>query len=147
MRYFILFWPHCMACGILVPRPGIKPVPPAVEAWSPNHWSSREFPLLSFLIPVTRISQATSGHWGTVIKRRFYYQSGMVRPPDREAPLKRVCYSQTPGGGVKLHRVGPHGEAPGSVRRQRERGELWARAFTLSMVRARPGEQAEERLV
>lgn len=82
VRYFILFWPHCVSCGI-----------------------------------------------------------------DREAPLKRVCYSQAPGGGVKLHRVGPHGEAPGSVRRQREREELWARAFTLSTVRARPGEQAEERLV
>ena len=27
--------------GILVPGPGIKPVPPAVEAWSPNHWTAR----------------------------------------------------------------------------------------------------------
>ena len=28
--YFILlllFWPLCMACGILVPQPGIEPVP------------------------------------------------------------------------------------------------------------------------
>ena len=25
-------WPHYAACGILVPRPGIQPVPPAVEA-------------------------------------------------------------------------------------------------------------------
>lgn len=25
---------HTAACGILVLRPGIKPVPPAVEAWS-----------------------------------------------------------------------------------------------------------------
>ena len=29
-----IFW-H--ACGILVPQPGIEPVPPAVEAWNPNH--------------------------------------------------------------------------------------------------------------
>ena len=33
-----------MACGILVLQPGIEPVPPAVEAWSLNHWTSREVP-------------------------------------------------------------------------------------------------------
>ena len=31
-----------MACGTLVPPPGIEPVPLAVEAWSPNHWTTRE---------------------------------------------------------------------------------------------------------
>ena len=31
------FWLCCGAHGILFPWPGIKPVPPAVEAWSPNH--------------------------------------------------------------------------------------------------------------
>ena len=25
------FWPHCVACGVLVPRPGICPVPPVLE--------------------------------------------------------------------------------------------------------------------
>ena len=33
-----------MACGILVPGPGIEPAPPALEAWSPNHWTTREVP-------------------------------------------------------------------------------------------------------
>ena len=33
--YFI----GCRACWILVPQPGIKPMPPAVEAWSLNHWT------------------------------------------------------------------------------------------------------------
>ena len=32
------------ACGILVPRPGIRPRPPAVEVPSLNHWTAREFP-------------------------------------------------------------------------------------------------------
>ena len=36
--------PRCAAYGILVPRPGIEPRPPAVEAQSPNHWTTREFP-------------------------------------------------------------------------------------------------------
>ena len=30
--------------GILVPQPGIKPMPPAVEARSPNRWTVREVP-------------------------------------------------------------------------------------------------------
>ena len=41
------FWQSREACGILVPRPGIQPVPPAVEAWSLNHWTTREVPTLS----------------------------------------------------------------------------------------------------
>ena len=38
------FWPCRAACGILVPQPGIKPAPPAVEAGSLNHWTAREVP-------------------------------------------------------------------------------------------------------
>ena len=33
-----------MACGILVPHPGIEPGPLAVKAPSPNNWTTREFP-------------------------------------------------------------------------------------------------------
>ena len=33
------------ACRLLVPRPGIKPTPPAMEVWRPNH---REVPYISF---------------------------------------------------------------------------------------------------
>ena len=39
-----------MACGILVPQPGIEPVSPAVEAQSLNHWSTREVPGDSLLV-------------------------------------------------------------------------------------------------
>ena len=35
----------CKACGILVPWPGIDPMPPAVEAWNLNHWTAREVPI------------------------------------------------------------------------------------------------------
>ena len=41
---FIYFWPCRATCGILVPQPGIEPVPHAVEAQSPNFWTAREFP-------------------------------------------------------------------------------------------------------
>ena len=44
--FFILlvfiFWPHHIVCGILVPWPRIKPMPPALETWSLNHWIARE---------------------------------------------------------------------------------------------------------
>ena len=33
-----------MACGILVPRPGIESGCSAVKVWSPNHRTTREFP-------------------------------------------------------------------------------------------------------
>ena len=35
-------WLQSVACGILVPRPGIETAPPALEAWSLNHWTTRE---------------------------------------------------------------------------------------------------------
>ena len=33
------------ACRILAPQPGIQPEPPAVEAWSLNHGTTREEPV------------------------------------------------------------------------------------------------------
>ena len=43
--------------GFLVPQPGNEPVTPAVEAWSPNHWTAREFPL-SHSILITEFKAA-----------------------------------------------------------------------------------------
>ena len=43
------FWPCRVACGILVPRQGIKPMPPALEAWGLNHWTARVVHSSSFL--------------------------------------------------------------------------------------------------
>ena len=39
------FRPHCAKCGILVPQPGIKPVPPALGVQNLNHWTAREVPI------------------------------------------------------------------------------------------------------
>ena len=38
----------CVTCGILVPQSRIKPAPPALEAWSVNHWTATEGPTCSF---------------------------------------------------------------------------------------------------
>ena len=43
---FFFFLLGRAACGILVPRPGIEPMAPAVEVRSPNHWTAREVPVL-----------------------------------------------------------------------------------------------------
>ena len=46
---FLSFWQYNMACGTVVPWPGIKPWPTAVKAQNPNHWTTREFSLTCFL--------------------------------------------------------------------------------------------------
>ena len=65
------FWPCLMACGILVPQPGIKARPTTVKAPSPNHWTSREFPFFSFLT-ATKLMFSTSPnyHRGSQFKMR-----------------------------------------------------------------------------
>ena len=56
------FWPRSPACGILVPWPGIKPVPPAVEAQSPNQWTASEVPWVSALEDPCQLSTHIHGH-------------------------------------------------------------------------------------
>jgi len=42
--FYLFFWPHCMAYGILFPQPGTEFRPSAVKASSHNHWTTRDFP-------------------------------------------------------------------------------------------------------
>ena len=44
--HFFIFCPCHMACGILVPWPGIEPKSPALEVQSPNHWTTRKVSLI-----------------------------------------------------------------------------------------------------
>ena len=39
-----IFWPHHIAPRMLVPHPGIEPVPPEVETQILNHWATKEVP-------------------------------------------------------------------------------------------------------
>ena len=45
---FFFFFFHAAACEISFPQPGIEPLPPAVEVWRPNHWTTREVPNFLF---------------------------------------------------------------------------------------------------
>ena len=49
LNTFFFFLPDLTACKILVPWPGIKPSLPAVDAQSPNHWTTREASLIQCL--------------------------------------------------------------------------------------------------
>ena len=42
--FFSVFWPDQVACRILVPLPGTELLPPLVEAWCLNHWTTRKIP-------------------------------------------------------------------------------------------------------
>ena len=48
--FIYLFWLHRVAFRILIPQPGIEPVPPAVEGRRLNHWTPREVPRLTFYL-------------------------------------------------------------------------------------------------
>ena len=37
-------WPYLAACRILVPQPGMEPLPPTLGAQTLNHWTTREVP-------------------------------------------------------------------------------------------------------
>ena len=61
------FFDHAMqwACGILVLRPGIEPIPPALEVWSLNHWTTREVHRLIYsytLLITTYVEAKPSSH-------------------------------------------------------------------------------------
>ena len=58
---FFFFWLCHAACGILVPRPGIKPVSPALGAWSLNHWTAREVPKAAIFIHCGLLPERISG--------------------------------------------------------------------------------------
>ena len=46
-NFLCIFWSCHMACRIFILCPGIQPGLSAVKAWSPNHWTAREFPQFS----------------------------------------------------------------------------------------------------
>ena len=45
---FLFLAVPCEACKDLSSSTRVEPMPPTVEVWSPNHWTLREFPLITF---------------------------------------------------------------------------------------------------
>ena len=46
--HFLFFSWLYQALGILVPQPGIEPIPPALGEQSFNHWTTKEVPVTAF---------------------------------------------------------------------------------------------------
>ena len=63
--FFIFWWCHT-ACGILLHQPGIKPMPPALEAWSLNHWTTKEVSTIVFNTQQKRILHVSLLQWSEV---------------------------------------------------------------------------------
>ena len=49
----VFFLPCHVACRILVPPPGMEPLPLAVEAWGLNHCTAKEFPIIVVVFVIT----------------------------------------------------------------------------------------------
>ena len=82
------FGAHHMACGILGPRPGIKPVSPALEAQNLNHWTISEV-LKDFFFFLTELICVLESHlWPKVTERLERKGSGLLtvscRGPQQE---------------------------------------------------------------
>ena len=67
------FFFGCAACWILVPRPGIKPTPPAVEARSLNHWTAREVPECIQFQTQWKCNSMAGSMWNTCEKTYIFY--------------------------------------------------------------------------
>ena len=66
----IFYWLHHAACGILVPRSGIKPMPFAWDMLCLNHWTTREFPVR---FPFQSCLQKKKT-WKEILKIKIFYE-------------------------------------------------------------------------
>ena len=66
-------WPCCEACGVLVPRPGVEHMSPALEVWSLNHRTTGKVPIAKTCKQkrCLSIGERISNLW--TIHRREYY--------------------------------------------------------------------------
>ena len=88
-----------MACGILVPRPGIKLASPAVEVWRFNHWTAREVPpIFYFTSENTFVQVVPRQHGQTVTFMRagtlaaYLYCSSVSSPGPGPCRLSQYCW-------------------------------------------------------
>ena len=127
-----------MARGILVPRPGIEPIPPKVETWSLNHWTAREVPELHVKL---HLSPLPPCHWASFAQMSSYLLpshcstlplcsdypcSTGLRLSGSSAPESRCCGSE----------ASPADSALGSIR---PGGAPRLQAFTVPTVPERGG--------
>ena len=84
-----LFWPHHMACGILVPLPRIKLIPPALEAQSLNHWTTSKVQICTFsecLLVSCKATPVDSDGPSSLDQSLELLEAGSLARPDQGQP-------------------------------------------------------------
>ena len=64
IHFFFYLFVHT-ACRILLPWPGLEPVPSAVKVQCLKHWTTREFPDSFLFYPITKSSDVEAGRLTT----------------------------------------------------------------------------------
>ena len=87
-----------MARGILVPPPGTYLAPPALEAQSLNHWTTREVPKLVFKLwrdfpggPVVKNPPSSAGDPGLIPRRETKIECAAGQLSPRTATTEPAC--------------------------------------------------------
>ena len=98
------FWPHGL--WMLVPQPDIKPVPLAVKAWSPNHWTASEFPRMMFHYSEASVSLTSAVPSATHILS-FSFSAQTTGKPNWEGNhwLKLPALARTDINSSQLHEL------------------------------------------
>ena len=76
-----------MTCRSFVPQPGIESGPTTVKAWSPNHWTPKEFPRCNNL---KRNKLEYSQKMGLVQMVQIENESKVLRSPLSPGDLVKV---------------------------------------------------------
>ena len=94
-----MVWPKLAACEILVPWPGIKPMPPAVWMESLNHWTSRKS--LGFFFFFSKqevdhersdIMRFTFSQNSLEVQVRQHLTKSFLNPQSYSTPQQRLSY-------------------------------------------------------
>lgn len=77
--HLFFFEPCFVAWEILVPQPGIEPLPRAVKTQSSNHWNSRELPNYCIFLALGKYSRSISHQFGiSSINFVYYYYFSVI---------------------------------------------------------------------
>ena len=85
--FCLFFWLYRVACGVLVPQPGIEPRPLAVKAWSSTYWTTSGFPIFNVFIITVLISR-----WKSLNILSLYLH--LHNPPWLSPLSKRKIYNK-----------------------------------------------------
>ena len=109
----VVVFGHAVTCGILVPQPGIKPTPLAVEARSLNHWTARESPVQWLWSPCLTLyhpDQALSPPLASAHPLLSAFHSALISgaplcPPGPPCSLLLAGLVSWGGGGRRTHPI------------------------------------------